>query len=292
MRAALVRAVGHRPLLYVRPLSDRKRDRAGQCAVCGANTTFAFNSWVVPDDMKREWRTSGLDEALMARETMYCRRCCASLRVRRLAQVLVLHYAERAASAAALVDESSFRNLEIAEINSAGALHTVLERHPRLRYSEFREGAAPGSVVGGVRNEDVSRLTYEDASLDLVLTADTLEHVPDYRRALQEIRRVLRPGGRHIFTVPAMPTRRETRTRVTVADDGGLQFNAPAQYHGCGSGPLALVSPTRSDFLAYHDFGMDLAEKLEGLGFRAETHFYRESDPDSDAAVVFCSEAV
>ena len=37
---------------------------------------------------------------------------------------------------------------------------------------------------------------------DLVVHSDTLEHVPDPVRALQECRRVLRPLGACCFTVP------------------------------------------------------------------------------------------
>ena len=292
MRAALIRAIGHRPLVHLRPLGDRKHDRPGFCSVCGANTTFAFNSWVVPADMKSEWSAEGLGDRIVERETMYCRRCFASLRVRRIAEVLLLHYAEDAESASALVDEAGFRELDVAEINGAGALHSVLARHPRLRYSEFRKGTQPGAVVGGVPSEDVCRLTYADASFNLVLTADTLEHVPDYELALRELRRVLRVGGRHIFTVPAVPTRQETLRRVRVDESGELRFSAPAQYHGRGSGLLALATPRRHDFLAYTDFGLDLIDRLSAASFRAEVHFYRESAPESDAALVFCAEAV
>jgi SAM-dependent methyltransferase len=291
LRAALIRRVGHRPLLYVRSVRDRRRDRRGHCSVCGATTTFVFNSWVVADDMRREWESRGAGDRLVERETMYCRRCLASLRVRRIADVLVLHYAEQARSVAEMLGEATFWSLDVAEINSAGALHSVLERHPRMRYSEFRENAELGEVVGGVRHEDICRLTYPDASLDLVLTADTLEHVPDFRDALREIRRVLRPGGRHVFTVPVSAARRQTLTRASRDDADRIVFHAPPQYHGRGSGPLALLSPRRTDFLAYHDFGLDLLEDLSAAGYRPEVHFYRESDPGSAAFLVFCAEA-
>ncbi|HEX5924238.1 MAG TPA: class I SAM-dependent methyltransferase [Baekduia sp.] len=42
----------------------------------------------------------------------------------------------------------------------------------------------------------------EDASVDVVLATETLEHVPDPAAFLAEARRVLRPGGRLILTVP------------------------------------------------------------------------------------------
>jgi hypothetical protein len=166
MRSALIRKVGYRPLLYIRPFSDRRHDSRGPCSVCGASTTFVFNSWVVPEDMKGEWATAGLDQSLVRRETMYCRQCCASLRVRRLADALLLHYAEYARSATELVEEESFRRLTVAEVNSAGALHSVLGRHPGLQYSEFRvdvHGALPSRESG----------TKMSAALRIPMTAST-----------------------------------------------------------------------------------------------------------------------
>jgi ubiquinone/menaquinone biosynthesis C-methylase UbiE len=46
-------------------------------------------------------------------------------------------------------------------------------------------------------------LPFEDGEFDLVVCAETLEHVRDVQLALSEIRRVLRPGGRLALTTPA-----------------------------------------------------------------------------------------
>jgi SAM-dependent methyltransferase len=46
------------------------------------------------------------------------------------------------------------------------------------------------------------RWPVEDASVDVVLATETLEHVPEPAVFLDEARRVLRPGGRIVLTVP------------------------------------------------------------------------------------------
>jgi SAM-dependent methyltransferase len=50
---------------------------------------------------------------------------------------------------------------------------------------------------------DAQRLPFPDASFDVVTMLDVLEHLPDDVCALQEVRRVLRPGGHFVFSVPA-----------------------------------------------------------------------------------------
>ena len=49
---------------------------------------------------------------------------------------------------------------------------------------------------------DALRLPFADATFDVVICSEVLEHLPDYRGALREILRVLRPGGRLAVSVP------------------------------------------------------------------------------------------
>jgi SAM-dependent methyltransferase len=49
---------------------------------------------------------------------------------------------------------------------------------------------------------DGNRLPFADASVDTVLSTEVLEHVPDPRRCMREMARILKPGGRLLVTVP------------------------------------------------------------------------------------------
>ena len=53
------------------------------------------------------------------------------------------------------------------------------------------------------RIEPDEPLPFADGSFDLVLCAETLEHVRDVQLLLSELRRVLRPGGALALTTPA-----------------------------------------------------------------------------------------
>lgn len=228
-------------LLHLRRPGDRSRDGHGPCTVCGAAARFVHNSWILPRDLRRSWPPE-----LAARESSFCDSCGSSRRIRLLASTLLALYGESARSVAELVREPGFRALAIAEINALGRMHPFLATLPQLAYSEYPQ-------------EDVTALSYADAAFDLVLTSDTMEHVPDPTAGFREIRRVLRPGGRHVFTVPVDPRRAHTRSRE------GL----PPVHHGRGGGPFAPVT-RRNDLLAYTDFGTDLPALLREAGFETE----------------------
>lgn len=58
-------------------------------------------------------------------------------------------------------------------------------------------------AAGFVELDPDAPLPLDDAGFDLVLCAETIEHVRDVQLLLSEIRRVLRPGGTLALTTPA-----------------------------------------------------------------------------------------
>jgi SAM-dependent methyltransferase len=62
-------------------------------------------------------------------------------------------------------------------------------------------------AVPGARliQADACALPLLDASMDVAVSANVLEHVPDDEQALAEIFRVLRPGGRAVIVIPLDP---------------------------------------------------------------------------------------
>jgi len=162
-----------------------------------------------------------------------------------------------------------FKRLRVAEINGCGPLHGYLALNPELAYSEY------GSEDPAIPSEDLARLSYRDGEFDLVLTSDTLEHVPELSRALGEIERVLKPGGRHIFTVPAVWDGRKTRRRAEL-DGGRVVHLRPPSYHGVWD----AQSPDR---LVFHEFGEDALDYLQS----PQTDISVRQHPDNPAITVF-----
>lgn len=77
-----------------------------------------------------------------------------------------------------------------------GAVVTSLDVGPRL-LAEVRRKCDARTVEG-----DVTALQFADASFDIVISSECIEHTPDPRRAVAELLRVCRPGGLVVVTCP------------------------------------------------------------------------------------------
>jgi len=86
----------------------------------------------------------------------------------------------------------------------------------------------------------------------VVMANHVLEHIPDDRKAMAELFRLLKPGGIGLFTVPINATRQTTYENPAIA--GKAERWAHFSAH---------------DHLRY--YGLDFADRLTGAGFSVET---------------------
>lgn len=101
---------------------------------------------------------------------------------------------------------------------------------------------------------DVCALPLDDASVDMAVSANLLEHVPDDEAALAELRRVLTPGALAVLVVPTAPStydyydrflghvRRYARGELAAkARSAGLEVIEDAHLGSILFGPFWLV---------------------------------------------------
>jgi SAM-dependent methyltransferase len=170
----------------------------------------------------------------------------------------------------------------IYNVESNGALHRALSAHARYVCSEyFGPEYPPGQFVRGIRHEDLQRLSFKDRSFDLVLSSDVLEHVPEPYTAHREILRVLKPGGRQVFTVPYNPGAEGDDVRARVVN-GEIEYLADKLYHG---------DPVRPDqgILVWTIFGREMLARLQSIGFKTNVLTIHEPRLGiiGDGAIVF-----
>jgi ubiquinone/menaquinone biosynthesis C-methylase UbiE len=81
---------------------------------------------------------------------------------------------------------------------SVADLDTAAQRLAEFAGQTAQQPAALFALLAA----DGRRLPFPDASFDAVICSEVLEHIPDYRAVLDEIARVLKPGGRLCVSVP------------------------------------------------------------------------------------------
>jgi SAM-dependent methyltransferase len=206
-------------------------------------------------------RTAGFEvRSENLREDVVCRSCGSFNRQRQLAVVLL----------ALLGGEATLhrgvsrlrRPLTLWNLEAQGALHDALARRLGNGYvatEYFGPGFRSGDLKNGVLHADVQNTHFATDLLDVILSSDVLEHVPDPARAIAETHRVLRVGGWHIFTVPFYGHRFTSERRAVLDGDGTPRHLLAPQYHS---------DPVRPEgVLVFNVFAPQLLCELEAAGF-------------------------
>ncbi|MGI9027258.1 MAG: class I SAM-dependent methyltransferase [Candidatus Saccharimonadales bacterium] len=258
---------------YPRPSTDFiVAQKEGVCDACGGLGPYKYVP-IVKDSLAKEWSLSKDEQiAFSSRESMFCAFCGCSYRLRALAKALVIESgSKKTQSLQESISNGSFNKLKIAEINSCGVLHDILKEAPHLIHSEYQ----PSDKT--TPHQDLTALTYKDNTFDIVLTSDTLEHVPDPVKALSEIYRVLKTDGKHIFTVP-MRVNAKTKTRTKMQAGKVINTYKPS-FHGSGE----------PDYLVWNEFGTDFVDTLEQVGFSVALYFLNPLNLKDPSLVIVAS---
>ena len=139
-------------------------------------------------------------------------------------------------------------------------------RYVNLRGSEFEPHAGRRAklaevlqAIGGhgeIEYQDVTALSFADASLDVVLSGDVLEHLPKPAPAFAEFARVLRSGGLLVATFPFNDAA-DSLVRASIVD-GEVVHHLPPEYHG---------DPIGGGVLCFRYFGWDVLKMAGEAGF-------------------------
>ena len=96
---------------------------------------------------------------------------------------------------------------------------------------------------------DICNLPFEDNAYDIIFCNHVLEHIPDDTKAMQELFRVLKPGGMGIFQIPQDLSRDNTFSDDTIVDQ-----------------------KERAKIFGQYDhvrvYGRDYFDKLRSIGFK------------------------
>jgi len=112
----------------------------------------------------------------------------------------------------------------------------------------------------GIRNEDLTKLTFASNQFDYILSFDVFEHIPNYKKALAECYRCIRTGGVLFFSVPFVLTSKKNIVRAHLSQTGEIVHLLPPEYHG---------DPINSDScLCFFHFGWEILEDLKTVGFK------------------------
>ena len=96
---------------------------------------------------------------------------------------------------------------------------------------------------------DICNLPFEDNSYDIIFCNHVLEHIPDDTKAMQELFRVLKPGGMAILQIP-----QDLKREATFADDSITDQKERAAIFG--------------QYDHVRIYGRDYFDKLRSIGFK------------------------
>ena len=154
-----------------------------------------------------------------------------------------------------LTNETKFftKKLKVLHFAPEQAFYKRFRKMKNLQYTTTDLNSPIANVKA-----DICNLPFEDNEYDFIICNHVLEHIPDDTKAMQELYRVLAPGGTAILQVPYEADRKTTFEDDTITD--------PKE---------------RAKIFGQYDhvrvYGMDYFEKLAQIGFKVEAVNYSQN---------------
>jgi SAM-dependent methyltransferase len=95
--------------------------------------------------------------------------------------------------------------LNVLHISPEYGLTKMFKSYPLINYTSI--DINPKKAL---RKEDITGLSFKDSSFDLIFCSHVLEHVPNDKKAISEIYRVLKKNGTAIIIVPLYKNQKKT----------------------------------------------------------------------------------
>ncbi|WP_157917577.1 class I SAM-dependent methyltransferase [Pseudodesulfovibrio profundus] len=141
-------------------------------------------------------------------------------------------------------------------------------RYPRFLGSEYSDDQLVRDGLFPILCEDLLSLSFSDSAFDVVVINDVFEHVPDIDKCLEELARVIVPGGKLISTFPFNMGADESVVKARLTDSGIEHLTEP-EYHG------NPVDPQGS--LVFEIPGWDILGRAQAAGWRKVEIVYHHS---------------
>ncbi len=248
-------------------------DSFGYCTSCGSSNIFildtdqkaALANFISPWNFSNNFKTK-----LLERENYPCINCLSNYRQRVLATT-VLRVLGVSTTDELILRLQSDRNFCILETATYNVFRSkALRAIPNYIVSEYFDDQPTGIYVNGIRNENLEHLSFPDNVFDILINSDVLEHVSNLNNSLAEIKRVLKPGGFHVFTLPVDYELPKTLERAILVDNKIVHI-MPPEMHG--------DSIRDSGILAFRDFGADALEYLSNANLPCkELRYFRGNE--------------
>lgn len=135
------------------------------------------------------------------------------------------------------------------------------DRYDTVTGSEYLADLCPygTSDYRGIRNEDMTNLTFQDKSFERVISLDCFEHIPDCLLAFRECSRTLTPRGKMLWSVPFVTTSSRNVVRARIVENGEIDHILEPEYH---YNPL-----TKDGCLCFTHFGWEMLDQVKEAGF-------------------------